>query len=49
MATRPKTVHVRLSDAGMQAVDDLAEAEQRTRSDMLRILIAEAVKARAKR
>lgn len=46
---RPNTVHARLTDDGLKVVDDIAKQEQRTRSDMVRVLIAEAVKARGKR
>lgn len=42
-------VHVRLTPAGIEAVDRLAATEQRSRSDMLRILIGEAVANRAKK
>ena len=42
-------VVVRLSDSGLAEVDGYAAAEQRTRSDMIRILLAEAVAARRKR
>jgi predicted transcriptional regulator len=42
-------VNIRLNPDGIKAVDRLAEEEQRTRSQMLRILIAEAVSVRAKR
>lgn len=44
-----ETVSTRLSAAGVQAVDELAAAEDRTRSAMLRILIKEAVTARRRR
>ena len=40
---------VRISEAGLDVLDRMAKDEQRTRSDMARILISEAVKARAKR
>jgi hypothetical protein len=40
---------VRLSDEGLAVIDSMAKIEQRTRSDMVRILISEAVKARGKR
>ncbi len=39
-------VSTRLSKAGVTAVDALATAEERTRSQMLRILIKEAIDAR---
>lgn len=39
-------VAVRLTPAGLAAVDKLAEEDQRTRSDMIRILLAEACAAR---
>lgn len=38
-----------MSDAGIKAVDDLAAKAGVTRSEMVRILLAEAVAARAKR
>lgn len=36
---RERTVCVRLSAAALTAVDDLAAREERTRSDMLRVLL----------
>lgn len=42
-------VVVRLSETGLEAIDEYAQAEQRTRSDMIRILLAEAITARRKR
>lgn len=43
---RHQTVHVRLKDAAIEAIDKLAEKEMRTRSDMIRVLLAEAVQRR---
>lgn len=37
---------IRLSPDGLTEVDRLAEAEHRTRSDMIRVLLIEAVQAR---
>lgn len=42
-------VNVRLSPNGLKAVDDLAEVEDVTRSEMIRRLLSEAVAARGKR
>lgn len=42
-------VAVRLSPAGVAAVDELAAAEDRTRSDMVRVLLVEAINARRER
>jgi len=42
-------VNVRLSPAGLQAIDDLASAEDVTRSEMIRRLLSEAVTARQAR
>lgn len=39
-------VAIRLSPDGLTEVDRLAEAEHRTRSDMIRVLLIEAVQAR---
>jgi hypothetical protein len=45
--TEPRiTVNVRLSASGIAAIDTLADTEQRSRSQMVRILLAEALKAR---
>jgi len=47
--TEPRiTINVRLSSSGIAAIDSLAGAEQRTRSQMVRILLAEALKQRGK-
>jgi metal-responsive CopG/Arc/MetJ family transcriptional regulator len=43
------TVAVRLSEAGRDEIDAMANAEQRTRSQMVRILLGEAVAARRNR
>jgi metal-responsive CopG/Arc/MetJ family transcriptional regulator len=48
MAPREK-VAIRLSADGLAEVDRLAEAEHRTRSDMIRVLLIEAIAARRKR
>jgi hypothetical protein len=42
------TVTVRLLPSGIAAIDQLANLEDRTRSQMVRILLAEALKARGK-
>jgi hypothetical protein len=42
-------VAVRLSPGGLAAVDALAEEEDRTRSDMVRVLLVEAVTARKRK
>jgi hypothetical protein len=42
-------VAVRLSPAGLAEVDQYAEAEHRTRSDMIRVLLIEALEARRKK
>jgi hypothetical protein len=43
--TEPReTLHVRLSKGGIAEIDAVAATEQRTRSDMTRILIAEGLK-----
>lgn len=42
-------VAVRLSPDGIDAIDTLAREEHRTRSDMIRVLLIEAVKARQHR
>lgn len=44
-----KPVHVRLSAAGLTQLDALAEAEQRDRSAMIRVLLTEALAARARK
>ncbi len=36
---RPKVVNLRMSVAGLAAIDALAVREDRTRSDMMRILL----------
>jgi len=45
--TREK-VAVRLSPSGIAAIDKLAAAEHRTRSDMIRVLLIEAIERRRK-
>lgn len=42
-------VAVRLTPAGLGEVDRLAETEHRTRSDMIRVLLIEALEARRKK
>ena len=42
-------VTVRLSMAGLTQIDHMAEAEERDRSAMIRILLREAIGARQKR
>jgi predicted transcriptional regulator len=41
-------VNVRLSPTGVTEIDRLAAAEDRTRSGMIRVLLAEAITARRK-
>lgn len=48
MSDTRQTVHVRLKPAAIEAIDKLAEKEMRTRSDMIRVLLAEAVQRRTK-
>lgn len=47
--TQREKVAVRLSADDLEAIDRLAETEHRTRSDMIRVLLIEAVAARTKR
>ena len=47
--TERQKVAVRLSPGGLGAIDEMAEAEHRTRSDMIRVLLVEAVAARQKK
>lgn len=42
---RGNVVQVRLSDAGLAALDELARREERTRSDMIRILLRRGMEA----
>lgn len=47
--TQPRrSIQIRLSEAGLAAVDKLAEEEQRSRSEMIRRLVAEAVTRRVR-
>lgn len=46
---RRPIVAVRLSEAGIQQVDALAEAEGVNRSEMIRLLLTEAVAARLRK
>jgi metal-responsive CopG/Arc/MetJ family transcriptional regulator len=49
-AAEPReVVNVRLGRSGLAAIDQLAVEDKRTRSDMIRVLLAEAVDARRKR
>lgn len=41
-----ETVNIRLAPAGVAVIDVMAAAEHRTRSDMIRVLLIEAVAAR---
>jgi metal-responsive CopG/Arc/MetJ family transcriptional regulator len=41
-------VNARITQEGVDQIDALAEEEDRTRSDMIRILIKEAINARIK-
>ncbi len=43
MAER-RNITVRLSEAGIAEIDEIAQAEQRTRGDMIRILLADGIK-----
>lgn len=45
---RTGDLHVRVGDEGLAAIDKLAEEDKRTRSDMARVLLGEAVAARLK-
>ena len=47
--TQREKVAVRLSSDGIAEVDRLAELEHRTRSDMIRVLLIEAIEARRRR
>lgn len=40
------TINVRVSRAAMAVVEEMAAAEERNRSQMLRVLLAEAIRAR---
>lgn len=44
-----REVTIRLSPSGLEEIDRYAAAEQRTRSDMIRVLLGEAIAARRKR
>lgn len=44
-----QVVHVRLAPAAIAVIDQMAEAEQRDRSQMTRVLLSEAVAARQRR
>ena len=43
---RANVITVRMTDEGLALVDEIAAEEERTRSNMCRVLIAEAVAAR---
>jgi hypothetical protein len=45
---RTAVLQVRITEAASEALDKLAEQEQRTRSDMARILLSEALKRRTR-
>jgi predicted transcriptional regulator len=52
LPTRPKrdaSLTIRVAPAAVEALDVLAEQEQRTRSDMARILLSEALAARQRK
>jgi len=49
VVTPREKVAVRLSAGGLEAIDRLAEREHRTRSDMIRVLLIEAIEARRKK
>lgn len=42
-------IAIRLSEAGLEQIDKIAAAEERTRSQVIRILLREALEARARR
>lgn len=46
---RDQMIHIRLSASGLAALDALAKAEERTRSDMIRLLLRDGVEARKAR
>lgn len=46
---RDASITIRVAPPAVDALDALADAEQRTRSDMARILLGEALAARQKR
>ena len=48
-ARRTNIVTIRLTDSALSWIDGLAEKEDRTRADMLRVLIQEAHTARTRR
>ena len=48
-ARREKELHIRVTPEGMAAIDALAGEDSRTRSDMARVLLSEAVEARRKK
>jgi len=45
---RPVAINARISEGGAEWIDLIARDEQRTRSDVVRILLKEAIEARAK-
>lgn len=47
-AKRDASLTIRVNGAALEALDTLADAEQRTRSDMARVLLGEALNARQK-
>lgn len=49
MSQPREKVAVRLSPSGVAEVDRLAESEHRTRSDMIRVLLLEAIEARRRK
>jgi metal-responsive CopG/Arc/MetJ family transcriptional regulator len=46
MPRRPNIIAIRLTDDGLRELDEAAAQEERSRSDMARILIAEAIQLR---
>jgi metal-responsive CopG/Arc/MetJ family transcriptional regulator len=42
---RPEVIHIRMSTAGLAAIDAMAEREDRNRSDMIRILLQRGMEA----
>lgn len=47
-ARRPIVVNARVTEEGAAQIDAIAEAEDRSRSDVVRILLKEALDARAR-
>lgn len=45
---RPVAINARISESGAEWIDLIAIEEQRSRSDVIRILLKEAIEARAR-